>query len=227
MCAILLVPVIIVAILVLRRKDIPRARKYLWGAVFAVIAAPILLFTFGFPFYCIHDYMDCEMNIRRIWIALYKYADDHDGGPPSKLEELHPDYIDLGRIRCPMQKRTGDPLETGYHYITGQKLDWDSAEPLLFCKNYHISGHHVGFHRRWDIGVDRYYALFNILTSDHGIVHATTRDLRKYNGPKRRWFLAFRAYPYDGSKPTLELVQSLKEKFPEPPIYGPWISMDE
>jgi len=227
MCAVYLVPIIAAAVLVLRRKNMPRVTKYLWGAVFAAIATPPLLFTFWVPPYCIHDCMDCDRNMRNIWVALYEYAEDHDGELPAKLEQLHPNYIDLTAIRCPMQEKTDDPLQTGYYYIPGQKLDRDSVEPLLFCKNYHINGHGVNFGGTWRIGVDRYVAQFNILTSDHGLVHPRTRDLRKYNGPARRQYLAFKAYPYDGSKPTLELVQSLKAKFPKPPINRAWISMDE
>jgi len=227
MCAVYLVPIIAAAILVLRRKSMSRARKYLWGAVFAVIAPPPLLFTFWVPPHCIHDYMECDSNMRDIWFALYDYAEDHDGELPAELRELHPDYIDLTTVRCPMQKKTDDPLQTGYYYIPGQKLDWDSAEPIFFCKNYHINGHGVNFGGRWRIGVDRYVAQFNILTTGHGLVHPRTSDLRKYDGPGRRQYLGFKAYPYDGSKPTFELVRSLEDKFPEPPINRAWISMDE
>jgi len=226
-CAVYLVPVIIAAILVLKRKDMPRAGKYLWGTIFALIAALMLFFTVGVPIFCIHDINDCRHNLQDIYFALHEYAEDHDGNLPAKLEELHPDYIDLTTVRCPMQEKTDDPLETGYYYIPGQKLDWDSAEPLLFCKNYHINGCHVGRDTAWHVWIDRYYPVFTVMTTDCGVIHFTTRDLRKYNGPARRQFLAFKAYPYDGSKPTLELVQSLKGKFPAPPINRASISMDE
>jgi len=152
--------------------------------------------------------------MRDLWFALNDYAQDHDGELPVRLEELHPDYMDLRGIRCPMWRGKGDALETGYEYIPGQKLDRESNEPILFCKSYHINGHN--FLMTWPvIGLDRYCAQFSILTSGYTIIHARTRDLRKYNGPARRRYLAFLKYPYDGSEPTLELVRSLEEEFPD------------
>ena len=185
------------------------------GCLSIAIALPVLLFVFTFFFnpQCCHDYMRCESNMRRIYSSLHEYAKEHDRKYPEQLADLHPKYVDLREARCTMCRAERDSLETGYHYIPGLGLDDDKREPVLFCKRYHLSGHDPG----------SYSAQFGILLNDYTVVHARDQDLRKYDGPMRRYFLFFRRHPYDGSKPTLELVRSLKPRFLEESRQFIWI----
>jgi hypothetical protein len=173
-----------------------------------VAVALVVLFIFYMYFLklsCCHDYMGCDSSMRQIYYALHEYAEEHDRKYPEQLADLHPKYIDLRKARCTMCRARGDSLETGYHYIAGLGLDDDKPEPILFCKRYHLNGH----------GPSTYCAQFEVLLNGDAIVHVRDRDLRKYDGPMRRYFLFFRRYPYDGSKPTLELVRLLEPQFPD------------
>jgi len=185
-------------------KSARRGKRLAW---ILVLSIPVLLFLHGYfirPHFCVHDYMECDSNMRKIWLGLQTYAEGHDGDYPERLENLHPTYVDLTTIRCPMSQAAGDTIETGYEYITGLTND-NSKAPVLFCKRYHINGHAGG----------PYVAQFNVLLNDYSIVHVRDKDLRKYSGPMRRYFLIFGKVPYDGSTPTLELVRSLEDEFHE------------
>ena len=170
------------------------------GFLFVLIASFYAVSYFFIPS-CCHDYMYCDVNMKDIWFALQKYSEDHQGKYPLKLEELHPKYIDLTRICCPMYTKDNNLTETGYTYIQNSDKN-DPKAPILYCKRYHLNGH----------GPDTYCAQFNVLTQSVGIEHIRYRDIRKYNGPMRR-YKYFRQFPYDGSIPTLEIVQSMKKQF--------------
>lgn len=187
------------------------------------IALAILALFVGFIAYqiflvphCSHDYMECDRHMMEIYSALYKYSKDHDGKYPAKLEELHPKYIDLTKAKCTMYRGERNSLETGYYYISGLSRDSDERSPILFCKNYHLNGHGIGM----------YCAQFSILVNSYSIIHVTDDDLRKYDGRMRR-YPYFRKFPYDGSKPTLELVRSLEESFPDEILGRVWMNVDK
>ena len=179
------------------------------GCLSVAIGLPVLFFIFMFFLHptCCHDYMTCDSHMRDIYFALHEYAEEHERKYPERLADLHPGYVNLRENTCTMWRAERDSLETGYHYIPGLGLDDDDNEPILFCRRYHLNGH----------GPRMYCAQFGILVNSYDIVHARDYDLRKYNGPMRRYFLLFGRYPYDGSTPTLELVRSLQRKFPERP----------
>jgi len=194
-------------------------RKLIKALILTVIAisvflvAMLLIMCFFVPG-CCHDYLECDMNMHRIWVALQSYAEEHEGKLPVKLEELHPTYRDLTMICCPQSRKGKSPMETGYSYIKSSLKD-DPKEPVLYCKRYHLNGHGQGL----------YCVEFNILTRTGTIVHVHNRELRKYDGAMRR-YLYFRQFPYDGSVPTQKIVQSLKGEYPEEFSRTCWIDAD-
>ena len=186
------------------------------GCLGVLLSIPIVLFLVSYflvPASC-HDYLECDSHMRAIWSALRKYADEHEGKYPERLEELHPEYIDLTKAKCTMCRARRDSLETGYYYIAGLGPEDNERKPLLFCERYHLNGHGPGTYR----------AQFSILLQGGGIAHVRDADIGKYDGPMRR-YPYFRKFPYDGSRPTLELVRSLEDKFPERTRPDAWIDV--
>jgi hypothetical protein len=165
---------------------------------------------------CSHNSMACDSNMWQLHAALERYAEDHEGRYPARLEELHPDYANLTKLRCPMWRARRGSLDTGYEYIAGATRDDKGNRPILFCKRYHLEGH----------GAGSYEVLFDVLTKCGAVVHVEDDDLRKYRGPMRRYFLFFRRYPYDGSVPQLETVRALEDKYPEE-LTGRWVRVSE
>ncbi|MBN1917679.1 MAG: hypothetical protein JW889_07210 [Verrucomicrobia bacterium] len=165
---------------------------------------------------CCHDCMVCESNLMRLHFALERYAENHGGRYPERLEELHPKYVDLGKLRCPRRPASRGTLDTGYEYIAGAAKDDEGNRPVLFCSRYHLNGH----------GPGPYEVLFCVLTKGGAVVHVESDDIRKYTGPMRRYFLYFRRYPYDGSVPQLETVRALEHEFPKD-YTGRWVRVSE
>jgi len=192
-------------------------KRLIWILVLCIPVLVLIYAQFTGPHFCLcHQTMECQKNMEEVWCALHKYAEGHDGNYPARLEDLHPTYIDLTTIRCPMWQAAGDTTETGYEYVAGL-TDHRSKAPVLFCKRYHFNRH----------GRGTSVALFNVLLNDRTVVEVRDKDLRKYDGPMRRYTRIFRGYPYDGSVPTIELVRSLEPRFRETKSYHPIIRLSD
>jgi len=88
---------------------------------------------------------ECANNLRRVGIAIYKYAARNDGEFPLNLSDLHPEYIDNLKIfSCPSDIDASEislggldiDTTTSYTYASG----WDIKDPLdtilVSDKNY-------------------------------------------------------------------------------------------
>ena len=111
--------------------------------VFVIVSAMVLV---SLPFLrqviVRRDNVVCADNLRKVGLALYIYAREHDGKFPPKLETLYEErYLADERLMdCPATRKTGTLEDPDYIYTAGLSVKTPSEEALLRDKSKNHPG---------------------------------------------------------------------------------------